>query len=250
VIKIKKEFIDITGQKFGRLTVLYKCDYKIGNEIYWHCLCDCGKEKDIQGKSIRYGKTKSCGCLHDERIIEYNKTVKAKYNTYDLSGEYGIGWTSNTNKEFYFDLEDYDKIKDYCWYEDKHGYICASDKNNQHKQIFLHRTILDLNNKDWRVVQADHIRHKKFDNRKSELRITNGSQNSMNRATMVTNKSGETGVYYYKNVNRWYAYITKNYETISLGWFDDFEDAVKARKKAEEEYFGEFAYDYSITRPN
>ena len=42
-----------------------------------------------------------------------------KYNKYDLSGEYGIGWTSNTNQEFYFDLEDYDKIKDYCWIYNK-----------------------------------------------------------------------------------------------------------------------------------
>ena len=36
-----------------------------------------------------------------------------KYNTYDLSGEYGIGYTSK-GEEFYFDLDDYDKIKDYC----------------------------------------------------------------------------------------------------------------------------------------
>ena len=37
--------------------------------------------------------------------IPWNK----KSNIYDLSGEYGVGWTSNTNEEFYFDLEDYDK---------------------------------------------------------------------------------------------------------------------------------------------
>ena len=38
-------------------------------------------------------------------------------NKYDLSGEYGIGWTHNTEHEFYFDLEDYDIIKYYCWYD-------------------------------------------------------------------------------------------------------------------------------------
>ena len=36
-------------------------------------------------------------------------------NIYDLSNEYGIGYTSNTKEPFYFDLEDYDKVKEYCW---------------------------------------------------------------------------------------------------------------------------------------
>lgn len=36
-----------------------------------------------------------------------------RYNRYDLTGEYGIGYT-NQGVEFYFDLEDYDKIKEYC----------------------------------------------------------------------------------------------------------------------------------------
>ena len=44
-----------------------------------------------------------------------------KYNKYDLLGSFGVGWTTNTNKEFWFDLEDYDKIKDYCWAENNNG---------------------------------------------------------------------------------------------------------------------------------
>ena len=47
-----------------------------------------------------------------------------KYNTYDLTGEYGIGYTSK-DEEFYFDLEDYDKIKDYCWRITMQGYVRA-----------------------------------------------------------------------------------------------------------------------------
>lgn len=240
------KFIDLTGQKFGRLTVLYRCDYKTNNDIMWHCVCDCENEKDVQGKLIRYGRTKSCGCLHDERIIEYNKNVKAKYNTYDLSGEYGIGWTTNTNEEFYFDLEDYDKIKDYCWHEDIHGYICSNDKNNNCKQIFLHRTVLNLNNEDWKTIQVDHIQHNKFDNRKCKLRVINCSKNSMNRSLMITNKSGKTGVCYDKKSNKWKAYITKNYKKTILGWFESFDDAVDARKEAEKKYYGEFSYDNSM----
>lgn len=45
-----------------------------------------------------------------------------KYNKYltdleDEHGLYGIGYCSNSGTEFYFDMQDYDVIKDYCWFE-------------------------------------------------------------------------------------------------------------------------------------
>ena len=153
-------FIDLTGQRFGRLVAKYRCDYKTNNDIMWHCKCDCGNEKDIQSKSLRYHKTKSCGCLKSESTKEFNKSTKTKQNKYDLSGEYGIGWTSNTDEEFYFDLEDYDKIKNYCWYKDKHDYICASERDIKNKQVFLHKVILGLEECNWKKIQIDHIKHK------------------------------------------------------------------------------------------
>lgn len=58
-------FRDLTGQRFGRLVVLYRSD-NIGNRVAWHCLCDCGKEKDVKGSLLIQGKTRSCGCLSDE----------------------------------------------------------------------------------------------------------------------------------------------------------------------------------------
>jgi hypothetical protein len=62
--------IDLTGQKFGRLTVLYQNGKTKNRSIIWHCKCDCGKEKDIDGHSLRRGKTKSCGCLNTENHIK------------------------------------------------------------------------------------------------------------------------------------------------------------------------------------
>lgn len=59
------KFIDLTGKKINRLTVIEK-SYKKGNEWYWKCLCDCGKECVVSGASIRHGRTKSCGCLKKE----------------------------------------------------------------------------------------------------------------------------------------------------------------------------------------
>ena len=121
----------------------------------WLCECECGKTKVIIGRSLTQGHTKSCGCLSVEKFRKNNK----KYNIYDLTNEYGIGYTTNTNKPFYFDLEDYEKIKDYCWRENDKGYILTCVKDNH---IRMHKLFV---NNDF----VDHINHNLKDNRKSNL---------------------------------------------------------------------------------
>ena len=59
------------------------------------------------------------------------------------------------------------------------------------------------------------------------------------------NTSGVKGVNFDKRLQQWRSRIGVNKKTIELGYFDKFEDAVKARKEAEEKYFGEFSYDNS-----
>ena len=59
------KFIDLTGKKFERLTVLEKL-YKKGNEWVWKCQCDCGNITEVRGVCLREGKIKSCGCLKKE----------------------------------------------------------------------------------------------------------------------------------------------------------------------------------------
>lgn len=57
--------VDITGQKFGRLTVIRRAKNK-GRRTCWECLCACGQVKDIRFDDLRHGRTKSCGCLPKE----------------------------------------------------------------------------------------------------------------------------------------------------------------------------------------
>lgn len=58
--------IDITGQKFGRLTAI-KFIRKEGKKFFWLCKCDCGNEKEIvRSQFVGSGSTKSCGCLAKE----------------------------------------------------------------------------------------------------------------------------------------------------------------------------------------
>jgi len=56
-------FIDLTGQRFGKLVVLKRADNGKHNQARWLCRCDCGKDKTLTTSSLKSGDTKSCGCL-------------------------------------------------------------------------------------------------------------------------------------------------------------------------------------------
>ena len=72
---------DITGQKFGRLTVLERAGYYRNGKAMWKCKCDCETIKDVAYYCLVSGQTKSCGCLKKE------KTFNNVYKKYDLTGE-------------------------------------------------------------------------------------------------------------------------------------------------------------------
>lgn len=72
----KKNFIDLTGKKFGRLTALKLSEQKSAdhNKTMWECQCECGNQCIVKGIDLRKGKTQSCGCLHKETMQAINTT--------------------------------------------------------------------------------------------------------------------------------------------------------------------------------
>lgn len=158
-----------------------------------------------------------------------------KENVYDLSGEFGIGYCSNTGTPFYFDLEDYDKIKDYCWVE----YVRGSYHSVEAWNIGSNGNIT----MNWLITgkNYDHINRNPLDNRKSNLRPCNLYQNAMNSSIMSNNTSGITGVNWNKSEQKWVARIQYYNKRILLGYFNNKDDAIKARLEAEAKYFKEFA---------
>ena len=63
------KFIDLIGQKFGRLTVIKRVyPNNRWGQLIWLCKCDCGIEKNICGYQFINGNTKSCGCLQREHM--------------------------------------------------------------------------------------------------------------------------------------------------------------------------------------
>jgi hypothetical protein len=57
-----EKYIDLTGQRFGKLTVLRKSDEVSRSGTLWVCSCDCGGTSIVIGQNLRKGRTKSCGC--------------------------------------------------------------------------------------------------------------------------------------------------------------------------------------------
>lgn len=229
---------DLTNQTFGDLTVLKQAEDYVKpdgrHEAAWFVQCNCGSNPFVAvGYNLRTGNTWRCDECARKSTSEYNHKV----NKYDLSGEYGIGWTSNTNREFYFDLEDYDKIKDYCWSETINvGGYHSLEARNYKKDGKLMRMHYLLGLKGY-----DHADRNALNNRKSNLRKATAQENARNSSKSKKNTSGFIGVGYYKPGNKWRAYIDIGDKFVSFGYYFNKNDAVIARLKAEKQYFGDFA---------
>jgi len=238
---LKKEKGDIDrksliGMKFGRLTVLYQTDYYFlpsGKRVaQWYCQCDCNLDNPnfatASSGSLQSGNTASCGCFAKEQIYKAHK----KYNSYNLNGDCGIGHTFK-DEPFLFDLEDFNKIKEYCWCYDKDGYVITNSNN---KTIWMHRLIMSPKENE----DVDHIYHVHHDNRKNELRSITRSQNQMNKVLSIHNTTGIKGVRFTGNHKPWKASITIDGKCVQKA-FKNREDAIVHRIYLEEKYHGEYA---------
>lgn len=230
----------------SRLTVIKQVDDYIrpnGQHMaVWLCECSCEEHNRIVVSSydLTSGHTKSCGCLNSELSSKRNK----KYNSYDMeSKSYGVGYT-NKGEEFWFDKEDFDLIKNYCWHYNSNGYVRAYSKTKQ-GHIYLHNLVMGNIEDENEVNHKTHLpRHEnKYDNRKQNLEVVTRSENNMNRALALNNTSGTTGVCWDNKYNKWLSQIKVKYKTIYIGHFTNKDDAIKARKEAEIKYFGEHRYD-------
>lgn len=76
--------IDLTGQRFGRLTALYFVGTNEAGNAIWRVRCDCGVEFQTLGAYLTTGRTKSCGCYRSEVTAQRNRIIKRKYEYTDL----------------------------------------------------------------------------------------------------------------------------------------------------------------------
>jgi len=125
----------------------------------------------------------------------------------------------------------FDYLNQWKWCCNSNGYAVRDIGGRKNKKrILMHRLV----NKTPDGLSTDHINRDKLDNRKSNLRSVNQSKNCFNTGLSKNNVSGHKGIQWYKN--RWVARIKINYKDIYLGRFVNLENAILARKEAEDEY--------------
>lgn len=107
---------DLTGQKFGRLTVIKEIGQKEGRYI-WECKCDCGNTHIVEGNLLVSGRTRSCGCLKHETVLDHQKLAlkahidknildntnisiikRVKPMRHNTSGVTGVKWDKSRQK--------------------------------------------------------------------------------------------------------------------------------------------------------
>jgi hypothetical protein len=209
-------FIDLTGHKYGSLTVIKRIENRYGR-VYWSCMCDCGNVHESSGKNLRNGEVSTCG--------------KCPTNTWEFKDGYVIGYTQKGEK-FYIDKEDYEEVSKYTWCKSSEGYIISSNVNG--RKMKMHRFVMKAK-KDELV---DHAYQKKYDNRKSKLRICTNQENNMNRINVK-------GYTFNKKDNIYIAQIKFNRKQMYIGSYKTSEEARLAYCTKALELFGEFAH-YSV----
>lgn len=128
------KFVDLTNQRFGKLVVKYRIT-KDDKKVWWFCQCDCGNSAEVISYNLTHHLCQSCGCLRKE---VFNVNHQPGINSYDLTHEFGIGYTLN-NKSFRFDLEDYEKIKQHYWQINTYGEVFTYLRNTEKpkKSLFI-----------------------------------------------------------------------------------------------------------------
>jgi len=136
------------------------------------------------------------------------------------------------------DEENYVNLNQWKWYSHARGYVYRDTQKNKKKtRIYMHRYIM----KPQKGMEIDHINHNPLDNRKSNLRICEQRQNSINRRS-IRGKSIYKGVYWHNQIKKWHSSIKGKNRKISLGCHETQEDAAKAYNCAARILHGEYAY--------
>lgn len=119
------------------------------------------------------------------------------------------------------------------------GYAATAVWKSPYKQrtIRMHRLILDAS----ADTQVDHRDGNGLNNQCSNLRLASAAQNAMNRVTTYKNGVNCNGVAWYPEVGKWRARIRKDKKLVSLGYYNQLENAILARRIGEAIYFGEWA---------
>lgn len=226
------KLVDLTNKKIGYLTVLRKVEdttYLKFPRKTWECECRCGALIKVPETKLLNNKNPylSCGCAN-----QYKGYERPNLNEIREKEDY-LEIVLNDDTITLIDKEDIELVKHDRWCVSSDGYaISASGKYHKKR---LHRVIMgEINTSN--VI--DHINRNRMDNRKNNLRVVTNQENSFNQTIRKNNTSGIIGVSWWSRDNNWMAQIKHNYKRHFLGYYEDINDAIRARLQAEIKYFG------------
>lgn len=200
----------------------------------------CGSKFITYPSRVKYGNGRTCS-IKCGAVIKRGNRISNKYKIFGDICTINLGGGHETIIESI----DKNKVIGHKWR--MHGGYCVSMGGmvdwSKRKSITLHGII--LGNIKGKII--DHINRNKLDNRRSNLRHCNSSQNSINRARKGNKYSRYHGVYFNEFHNKWYAYICKNGVRTKSEFMNTEIDAAKRYNAYAESIHGEFAIFNKIT---
>ena len=200
----------LIGKRYGTLTVIEQAEPSPAGQRRWLCKCDCGNSTITLTSNLTTGHTKSCGCI--------------KLN--DLTGQH-IGMLTVLERSEQYGSRGARKTP--LW-------KCRCDCGN-----ITYKATDTLTNPDISMCADCAVKYAATKMRDSAGYV-DGTQISRIKSDklIATNTSGARGVYLERKTGKWRARLRFKGKTYSFGTYANFEDAVKARKEAEQLIYGEF----------
>ena len=207
---VKADKNSLVGARFGMLTVIAPAGSDKHGKRLWLCRCDCGAEKNILGANLLNGHSKSCGCTRQRDLTGKRVGRLTVLERTELTSSCG-------------------KRRTYLW-------KCLCDCGE-----YVYRPTDKLTDGTECMCEACAEKHA-AERMRENAGYVGGTQISRIRTDrpIATNSSGVRGVYFDRRTGRWRARLKFKGKLMNFGSYADFNDAVRARRQAEEEYYGEF----------
>ena len=229
---------DIRGMEFGFLTAIEPTEKRNRKDVVWICRCRCGKIVELPATRLLTNNTLSCGCILREHMRRANKYIDSTslrqsldetvVSTRNESGYVGVTkkqgkWKAQiTYKRKTYNLGVYSKLEDAVRARARGKALVLDDAEE------LLAKYADTHNDEIPLPQK-HTEPKQ----KTPREISAEENLSDTVATRRDNTSGQTGVAFRNG--KWEARIAHEGLRFMLGRFEDIDDAIAARKQAEED---------------
>ncbi len=200
------KFTDLTSQRFGKLIAVSPTEQRADQgSVVWHCICDCGKERDVSAKRLIRGKTRSCGCLSRPALKDYIGKNFGRLTVIEYAGTASsLGYIGNM-----------------------HYWKCLCSCGNE---AIVGQT--ELQNGDTKSCGCFQI-----ECARSAMKLTEDTSVTVlerNKSVVRSdNISGKTGVSWESKTQKWVARITFKKKSYWLGRFKEKDDAIRTRIVAE-----------------